>query len=194
VFDCGEIIGRVFDDKNRNGYADDGEPGLPAVRLATVKGLLVTTDKHGRFHVPCADIPDASTGSNFLMKLDPRTLPSGYVVTSENPRDVRLTRGKVVKLNFGASILREVMLELGDDAFTRGRSSLKPEWHQGIAHLIRVLEQEPSVLKVTYESGGIAGSLTQKRLAAVKSIIANEWKRRDGGYRLVINAMAVERK
>ena len=191
VFDCGEIIGRVFDDKNRNGYADDGEPGLPAVRVVTVKGLLVTTDKNGRFHVPCADIPDAETGSNFLMKLDTRTLPSGYTVTSENPRDVRLTRGKVTKLNFGASIMRLVMLDLKDDAFTRGRTALNPEWNQGIANLMKVLLQEPSVLKLTYQYDGSAGKLAVQRTAAVKALIADEWKRRSGGYRLVIDARAV---
>ena len=191
VFDCGDIIGRVFDDKNRNGYADDGEPGLPAVRVVTVKGLLVTTDKNGRFHVPCADIPDAETGSNFLMKLDTRTLPSGYSVTSENPRDVRLTRGKVTKLNFGASIMRQVMLDLKDDAFTRGRTALNPEWSQGIANLMKVLLQEPSVLKLTYQYDGSAGKLAVRRTAAVKALIADEWKRRSGGYRLVIDARAV---
>ncbi|MFC6491307.1 hypothetical protein ACFP9U_25420, partial [Nitratireductor sp. GCM10026969] len=39
VFDCGDLIGKVFDDLNRNGYQDAGEPGLPGVRVTTVKGL-----------------------------------------------------------------------------------------------------------------------------------------------------------
>ena len=78
VFDCGDVIGKVFDDRNRNGYQDEGEPGLPGVRVATVKGVLITTDKHGRFNVPCAELPDADIGSNFLLKLDTRTLPTGY--------------------------------------------------------------------------------------------------------------------
>ena len=103
VFDCSDVIGKVFDDRNRSGYQDEGEPGLPGVRLATVKGLLVTTDPHGRFSIPCADIPDADIGTNFIVKLDPRTLPTGYALTTENPRKVRLTRGKMVKLNFGAA-------------------------------------------------------------------------------------------
>ena len=68
-----------------------------------VNGVLITTDAEGRYHVPCAAIPDAAIGSNFLLKLDPRTLPTGYQVTSENPRDVRVTRGKVTVLNFGAA-------------------------------------------------------------------------------------------
>jgi large repetitive protein len=191
VFDCGEIIGRVFDDKNRNGYSDAGEPGLPGVRVATVKGLLVTTDKHGRFHVPCADVPDAETGANFLMKLDTRTLPLGYVLTTENPRDVRLTRGKMTKLNFGAAILRQVSLDLKDDAFAAKGTALKPTWNKGIAQLMQVLAREPSVLKLTYEYRDVSLKLAARRLAEVKKLVVNEWKRRAGDYRLVIDARAV---
>src|SRR6185312_6329896 len=29
VFDCSDVIGKVFDDKNANGYEDAGEPGIP---------------------------------------------------------------------------------------------------------------------------------------------------------------------
>ena len=189
VFDCGEIIGRVFDDVNRNGYADDGEPGLPAVRVVTVKGLLITTDKHGRFHVPCADIPDAATGSNFVMKLDVRTLPTGYHLTTENPRDVRLTRGKITKLNFGASLLREVRLDLRDDTFLRAATKLKPEWNKGIAKLLTVLAAEPSVLRIIYTGTDL--KLAVKRLAAVKDLIAVQWKKHGRPYRLVIDTRSV---
>ena len=125
------------------------------------------------------------------MKLDARTLPTGYTVTSENPRDVRLTRGKVTKLNFGASILREVMLELKDDAFTRGKTSLSPAWNKGIARLMQVLRQEPSILKLTYQFEGAATKLAAQRVSAVKSLIADEWKRGRSDYRLVIDAKAV---
>ena len=102
VFDCSDVIGKVFDDINRNGVQDPfdartevtdqeifldkygklappvpqdllGEPGIPGVRIATVNGVLITTDEFGRFHVPCAALP-ADIGSNFTLKLDPRTL------------------------------------------------------------------------------------------------------------------------
>jgi large repetitive protein len=98
VFDCSDIIGKVFDDKNSNGYQDKGELGIPGVRLATVRGELITTDKNGQYHVPCAMLPDQSIGSNFILKLDARTLPTGYRITTENPRTVRVTAGKVTKL------------------------------------------------------------------------------------------------
>jgi len=47
-FDCTPVIGRVYDDVNHNGYPDDGEPGLPAVRLVTVNGDIITTDESTR--------------------------------------------------------------------------------------------------------------------------------------------------
>jgi hypothetical protein len=103
VFDCAELLGKVFDDTNRNGHQDDGERGLPGVRLATVNGLLVTTDDYGRYHIACAAVPDARIGSNFVLKIDSATLPPGYAPTQDNPQSIRLTRGKFGKLNFGAA-------------------------------------------------------------------------------------------
>jgi hypothetical protein len=193
VFDCGEVIGRVFDDKNRNGHQDEGEEGLPGVRVATVKGLLVTTDKFGRFHVACADIPDASIGSNFLMKLDTRTLPTGYRLTTENPRDVRLTRGKITKLNFGAAITRVVRLDLKDAAFEPGTATLKPKWGSGIDKLIAVLDKTPSTLRLTYYTAGDKASAS-KRLATVEKLIANRWRKRSGRYELPIETRVVGAK
>ena len=103
VFDCSELLGKVFEDRNRNGYQDKDEPGVPGVRLATVNGQLITTDAHGRYHIACAAVPDARIGSNFVLKLDPRTLPLGWATTTDNPRSIRLTRGKFGELNFGVA-------------------------------------------------------------------------------------------
>ncbi|MCK4867040.1 MAG: hypothetical protein KAT39_03240, partial [Alphaproteobacteria bacterium] len=87
----------------RNGYRDEGEPGVPGVRIATARGLLITTDAFGRYHIACATVPNEERGSNFILKVDERTLPAGYHATSENPRVVRLTRGKAVRANFGVA-------------------------------------------------------------------------------------------
>jgi uncharacterized repeat protein (TIGR01451 family) len=191
VFDCGDVIGKVFDDKDRNGYQDDGEPGLPGVRLATVNGLLITTDKHGRFHVPCADIPDQDIGSNFVMKLDTRTLPTGYRLTTENPRDIRLTRGKATKLNFGAAITRVVRLDLKNAAFVGGSEKLKPEWRSGIDKLLKVLDAEPSTLRITYALSGEDKGVASKRVMALEKLIASEWKKRRGRYKLPVESRIV---
>ena len=80
------MIGKVFDDRNLNGRQDTGEKGLAGVRVVTVRGLIATTDEHGRFHITCAAVPDEDRGSNVILKLDERSLPTGYRLTTENPR------------------------------------------------------------------------------------------------------------
>ncbi|WEX10576.1 hypothetical protein [Chelativorans sp. AA-79] len=186
VFDCGDIIGKVFDDINRNGYQDPGEPGLPGVRVATVKGWLITTDEHGRFHVACADLPEARIGSNFIMKLDPRTLPTGYRLTTENPRVVRLTAGKMTELNFGASIGRVVRLDLAAEAFVPGEAELSAEWAAGIDQLIEVLSAEQSVLRLSYVDAAGDETLAEARVKRMKELIADRWRRRGRAYPLDI--------
>ena len=186
VFDCGDIVGTVFDDKNRNGYQDQGEPGLPGVRVASVNGWLVTTDQYGRFHVACADLPDQRIGSNFIMKLDTRTLPTGYRVTTENPRVVRLTAGKMSKLNFGASISRVVRLDLQGQAFADNSTELKQQWTANLNQLIDVLKQEPSVLRLSYTATTGEGDLAKKRMKAVRDSIAKLWKKNGSDYHLEI--------
>src|SRR5690606_23968548 len=181
----GDIIGKVFDDQNRNGYQDPGEPGLAGVRVATVKGWLITTDEHGRFHVACADLPEARIGSNFIMKLDERTLPSGYRLTTENPHVVRLTAGKMTELNFGAALGRVVRLDLAAEAFEPGGVELAREWAEGLDQLIAVLAEEQSVLRLTYFDAGEA-ELAEARVKHIKALIAEAWRRRGRAYPLEI--------
>jgi len=150
LFDCSDLIGKVFDDKNINGYQDDGEPGLAGVRVVTPRGLLISTDNYGRFHIACADVPNELHGSNFIMKLDERTLPSGYRVTTENPRVVRLTRGKLVKLNFGAALHRMLRIDIDAAAFTADGDDLTSVATQQLDELLEILKQQPSQLRLSY--------------------------------------------
>ncbi len=176
TFDCSDIIGKVFDDRNANGYQDEGEPGIPNVRVVTVRGLLITSDAEGRFHVTCADVPDSDHGANFVMKLDERTLPSGYRMTTENPRDVRVTRGKMVKLNFGATVHRVIRLDLNDAAFASGQASLLPEWLEALPKLRERLSERPSILRLAYDPGGGDKKLAQQRLDTVADAMRKLWK------------------
>ncbi len=186
TLECPDIIGKVFDDRNANGYQDQGEPGIPGVRLSTVRGLLVTTDAEGRFHVPCPEIPNADRGSNFVMKLDDRTLPSGYRLTTENPRDVRLTNGKLSKLNFGATIHRVVRLELADAAFESGTVKLLPDWQKQLDGLQEQLKLRPSVVRIAYARGQEAAELAEQRIAAIRDDIQQRWKEQKGQYTLIV--------
>jgi hypothetical protein len=194
VFDCSDLIGRVFDDRNRDGYQNKGEPGLAGVRLATVKGVLITTDKSGLFHVACADIPDSDIGSNFILKLDTRTLPTGYHMTTENPAMVRLTRGKMTKMNFGAATVRQVKFDMTNEAFVSGSVDLKPQWLSAIDQLISVLEAEDSTLKLTYFAKTSGSKLASDRVAAVSKLISSKWASKSGRYKLPIESRVVGSK
>ena len=126
---------------NHNGYPDDGEPGLPAVRLATVNGDIITTDQYGRYHIPCATIADRERGSNFLLKADTRTLPLGYHTTTENPRVVRATRGKFVKINFGAAHRPKLRIDLFAADFDDATGTLQTSASQRIGALLSEAQQ-----------------------------------------------------
>lgn len=186
TFDCPDIIGKVFDDRNANGYQDEGEPGIPGVRMATPNGLLITTDADGRFHVPCPAVPNPDRGSNFVMKLDERSLPSGFRITTENPRDVRITRGKMVKLNFGATIHRVVRVELASAAFQSGGVDLLADWRSQLEALPDKLKERPSVVRIAYARADEAPELARRRADAVRDLIQHAWKSSKGRYALVV--------
>ncbi|MCW9057901.1 MAG: SpaA isopeptide-forming pilin-related protein [Gammaproteobacteria bacterium] len=187
TFDCSDIIGKVFDDRNANGYQDQGEPGIAGVRVVTVRGLLVTTDEHGRFHVACADVPNEDRGANFIMKLDERSLPSGYRVTTENPRVVRVTRGKLTRLDFGAAIHRVVRLDLTAAAFADDSTDLRPEWEAQVDRVVDLLKQQPSVLRIGYQHSGTARTgLADERIDIVSKRFRQLWGESDCCYPLMI--------
>jgi uncharacterized repeat protein (TIGR01451 family) len=186
TFDCTDIIGKVFDDRNLNGQQDTGEKGLAGVRLATVRGLTATSDKYGRFHITCADIPDEDRGSNFILKLDERTLPSGYRMTTENPRVQRATRGKMLRFNFGATVHRVVSMDVADGVFEPNKTVLRLQWVPKIAQLLKELKKAASVLRLSYLADVERKSLVDSRLDALKKDIAGQWEQSGGGYRLTI--------
>jgi uncharacterized repeat protein (TIGR01451 family) len=192
TFDCVDIIGKVFDDKNANGYQDDGEPGLANVRLATVRGLILTTDAEGRFHIPCPEVPNADRGSNFILKLDERTLPTGYRMTTENPLVVRVTRGKMTKMNFGASIHRVVRIDLSDAAFEPGSTSLREAWKTKIADLDKTLHERPTTVRISYRMADEARSLADKRIKSLRAQIRDRWKQEKNRAPLIFEEEIVE--
>jgi len=179
VFDCSEVIGKVFHDRNSDGYQDNGEPGLPGVRVATVQGLLITTDEYGRYHIACAATPREGIGSNFILKLDERTLPNGYGVGTENPRVVRLTEGKLTSVDFGVTAPRRVRLELTEDAFLPGVNEVSPDALQTLEQLIVVLQEQRSILVLSY-----SGENGAERMHTISAQIRSRWRK--GKYRLSI--------
>ncbi|GMG86400.1 isopeptide-forming domain-containing fimbrial protein [Biformimicrobium ophioploci] len=185
-FDCTDVVGKVFDDRNMNGYQDSGETGVAGARVVSATGLNATTDAHGRFHITCAAVPNQERGSNFVLKLDDRSLPSGYRLTTENPRVQRATRGKMMEFNFGAGLHRVVRLDLADAVFEPRTAMLRPQWQSRLSLLQEKLEQAPSVLRLSYLAEIESESLVESRLQAIKAQIAEAWLREGGGYELKI--------
>ncbi|HZT59487.1 MAG TPA: isopeptide-forming domain-containing fimbrial protein [Pyrinomonadaceae bacterium] len=97
------IIGRVFADANLNGQFDNGERGLPGVRLYLNNGQSVITDSEGLYNFPAVN-----EGAQ-VISLDPVTLPPGYTLVDTGRRDekswTRLLRtplggGAMLRQNF----------------------------------------------------------------------------------------------
>ena len=191
LFDCSELIGKVYDDKNKDGHQDEDEPGLAGVRLATATGLLVTTDQHGRYHITCASVPNSLIGSNFILKLDHRTLPTGYEVTTENPRVVRLTRGKLTKLNFGAALRHVITLDVTDEAFVENSAEFKTEFTHQLDGLMDALEIQETTLKVRYHSQSSVADV-DKRMKRLARKLQDMWKDQGGDYDLNIERETVQ--
>lgn len=169
IFDCAEVIGRVFRDTNRNGIQDEGEQGLEGARIATATGTLITVDEFGRYSVPCAELPDSQIGTNYILKVDERSLPAGAVVTTENPKVARLTAGKATLFNFGVALARNVQIDLDRFAFDGQTSQLSSELEAGLRQLAISLADEPSVLQLNYYSEGESRDLISSRLQAVQN-------------------------
>lgn len=225
VFDCGDVIGKVFDDVNRNGYqdgpqgkplepltnddamfadkygaapepaaapnADIPEPGIPGVRVVGVDGTIITTDAFGRYHVPCAALP-ASRGTNFILKVDARTLPSGYRLTTENPRVMRLTRGKMSEINFGAALTRVARVDISAKAFVvdGGRIALVAPLAKGVDKLLAGIIDTPTNVRLAFHLSLPATDAEKRQarreMAALERYIRQRWGRLEGRYKLTV--------
>jgi hypothetical protein len=163
-----------------------GEPGIPGVRLVTPNGTAVTTDDHGRFSLPCAALP-RDIGSNFMLRLDERTLPTGYRLTSENPRVVRLTPGMITRMDFGAALSRVVRVGLGAAAFDG--TALRPELDAGLRRMLTEIAATPSVLRITYQlAPGEDARTGRARARAVESAVRRLWPA-NGRYALTVETV-----
>lgn len=98
LFDQGTLIGKVFDDKNENGIQDPGELGIPNVRLATETGVVVYTDKDGKYHVPALE------PNRHIIKIDGHSLPKGSKFVTEEKFLFKTTPGMLSKVSFAVKL------------------------------------------------------------------------------------------
>jgi uncharacterized repeat protein (TIGR01451 family) len=186
TFDCTDVTGKVYDDQNLNGYQDDEEAGVAGVRLVTARGLAATTDEYGRYHITCAITPNESRGSNFVLKLDDRTLPSGFRATTRPVQVQRATRGKALRINFGASIHRVIGLDIADAVFEPDSEVMRELWQPRITLLLDELQKAPAVLRLSYVADIESEALVERRLESLKEQIMTAWQDLNGDYELVI--------
>ena len=96
------IIGKVFVDLNHNQIQDDGEPGVPSVRIYMEDGTYIVTDSEGKYSLY------GLSPRTHVLKVDEMTLPPGARLEALTPRhDSRgltcladLKRGEMRKVNF----------------------------------------------------------------------------------------------
>lgn len=96
------IIGRVYEDRNRNGKFDRGERPVSGARIYSNNGQSVITDSAGLYNFPAVD------SGSIVLSLDPITLPHGYNLLDDDDR--RSSKGWTRLLRTplgGGSLLRQ---------------------------------------------------------------------------------------
>jgi len=154
--------------------------------VVTARGLAATTDQYGRYHITCAITPNQSRGSNFVLKLDDRTLPSGYRMSTDQVQIQRATAGKALRVNFGASIQRVVAIDLLDAAFEPGKTEIRAQWRPRLNLLVEELRKAPAVLRLSYVADTEDAALVNRRVEAVKRQLTEAWGAANSNYVLTI--------
>ncbi|HEX7989224.1 MAG TPA: CshA/CshB family fibrillar adhesin-related protein [Stenotrophomonas sp.] len=156
------------------------EQGIPGVRLATVEGLLIETDPFGRYHLADVHGGDARLGRNFIVKLDPATLPAGSELTTENPLLRRVTQGVPTRFSFGVRLppspqaARErAELALGEVLFAPGSSELRADYRPVLARIAEVVDRYQGG-DVVIVADGDSQALAFARATAVRDALQAE--------------------
>src|SRR5690606_29628276 len=124
------------------------ERGIPGVRIASVEGLLIETDQYGRYHLADVQGGDTAHGRNFILKVDPATLPAQTEFTTENPLVRRITPGLPARFGFGVKLpVQEIAgstqvleLQLGEVFFAPDSAELRPEYMPAIARMAKQVD------------------------------------------------------
>jgi len=102
----GTVVGRVFEDSNRDGLQGRDERGLPGAVVFLDDGTSVSTDAEGRFH-----LPDLDPGPH-VVKLDLERLGLPAIATTETAPVAYVSPGLLSAVRFGVSFQRD-SVEIG---------------------------------------------------------------------------------
>lgn len=115
-------------------------------------------------------------------------------MTTENPRVQRATRGKMLRINFGATIHRVVRMDINDAVFEPETFNIRPQWMPRVDQLIEELKKAPSILRLSYLGDVERESVVKERLQALKNEISSRWNETDKSYPLVIETESFWRR
>jgi outer membrane protein OmpA-like peptidoglycan-associated protein len=160
----------------RNAGVD--ERGIPGVRIASVEGLLIETDQFGRYHLEGVAGGPWERGRNFILKVDPATLPPGSVFTSDNPLVRRITPGIPVRFDFGIKLPsglieggeQTVEMELGAVMFDAGSAVLRSQYAPVIDKIAEQVRQHGGG-QVVIAANGETQALAYDRAKAVRAAL-----------------------
>lgn len=187
---CASVSLLVYEDRNRNGFAEPDENGILGARVSAGEGYPMTTDAEGRFATPCLEVTALSEiGLEFA--LDDDTLPEGYHPTTPDPVTVRVAAGDDVVASFGVASARILHVDLNAAAFRRNELVPDEDLSDGITRLISVLKREPSVLRLSYFANRERVDLPEERLDMVRRTILDRWIAAGAGYDLKIETRVV---
>jgi hypothetical protein len=177
------LIGRVFEDLNRNEKFDSGEPGVPGVRVVTSSGLTATTDRSGQYN-----IPGLAAGA-LVVGIDPTTLPARLQFPSNSSRlggagelvNTPLGGGTLLRQNF--ALVRDS--QVSDDSIAgTPKIEIIPDRPTMTAdgidrQLIRIRLLDPShhsiaggSIEVTTTAGRIVAANTEAERASCRSVVS----------------------
>jgi uncharacterized repeat protein (TIGR01451 family) len=106
--DKGIVIGKVFVDKNHNDIQDDGEPGIPGVRIYMEDGTYAITDSEGKYSLY------GLRPFGHVLKVDEITLPAGWKFSQLTARHSQ--RGTLCLVDIKKHELRKVnFADVSDD-------------------------------------------------------------------------------
>ncbi|UZW60053.1 isopeptide-forming domain-containing fimbrial protein [Lysobacter enzymogenes] len=151
------------------------ERGIPGVRLASVEGLLIETDQFGRYHLEGVAGGPWERGRNFVLKLDPATLPPGSKLTTDNPLVRRLTPGVPVRFDFGVKLppgeipgpKQDVELRIGEVFFDAGSAAVKPAYLPAVENMADKVRQYGGG-EIVITANGDSEALAMDRALAVR--------------------------
>ncbi len=138
--DKGIIMGRIWVDTNRDDQIQDGEPGIPGVRIWLEDGTFVITDEDGKYSFYGLE------ARTHVVKVDVTTLPKGVQLQSLSSRYgkggasyiIDLKKGELHKINFAdraatpgiiaeAKARRELAAKSEDEASASLSTTLTPD-------------------------------------------------------------------